>query len=279
MKNCSKIMMGVALSSLLSGCATIHGPDGYRMTSDSEGIAISKVKDITDYTGCLFNGTRPNLPKNDQALPKDRPGEFQYVAFKVESNGNLRRYEVMPGSTAEKNLLAANNDQNFTEWQNILADTSTKFKVMNPSKTPPRPQRRTNWKNTAKPNPNLEKYPNPLNVDLHYFSKISYIVLNNDWTFDGKSSFRVPVGNSKGLPPFSNVTLYNPPSGGTRAGQMISVDYYNGRDLPAGGLNANCLYDYELNMVVTEKYNGVDYKTKIIIDPKNGGDNSPPPLP
>ena len=258
----TKIAMGFAASLLLTACAGVHGVNSQNYANP---IGINKLKpNLNEY--CLYNAAVPKRPTNQTKV------EFQYVAFDLK-NGEFRRYEAQ--DELSKKLTKANTDRKFDVWEKALigSDSEKDFKEIKyvPNGPRPRPNRPLNRKTvtTYGPNKKLQENASPLDIEMHYYTQLTFISLDKNLVFDDSQlPFRVAVGNTKKSPPFiGSMNL-------KREKSMFTVTYYSGRDKERPELPPLCVYDYELNMIHTSKHGIV---SQVTIDPKNGGDGAPLP--
>lgn len=256
MKSKFTIGLCVSVAALLSACSNhknSHPEPLPVMVKNPHSVDSQQVKEDID-ANCYYGSNPPPLStspeKNDKYL------DMQYIAFKVLPNGMTQRMIANP--TVQQQLDTALAENRFADWIDIL-ENARGFVV-----------RPDNQANVTIGN-RLNRNPDPLDFDLSWYTKLAFVVIGQNVSFD-QDPFEVASGGLQS-PFYGPAQFY-------RNNQMIMVDYLS---LPNHGdygwdtiTPRDCIYTYELNLTGSRNGNvrgqPTTFSTKIIIDP--GGSNN-----
>ncbi len=267
MKKLWKSAAAIALSTALMGCGGGKFIDPYRPNS----VDVYKTKDVPIRNGCFYQKGKPQYPMFPWKQMQD-PDGFDVpaqllVVFYFDEDGNLRRAPI--SSDLERQILDALSGSNGARLSSILdgIDQSGLGAFDYTENELGISQRIRELGNSG-------RLPNPLDITIPWIAEITFVSLDDNYTFDKKMPFAVAVGRPPNSSPFGDQVTH-------LSSRAIKVTYQsNPGDNKYERIKLrDCVYDYELNMLNDYEIGGTDFQARIIIDPGGGnnGEDDPDP--
>ena len=247
-----KAFTSIALMSsmaLLASCETVPKNIGSEINATARGVSVFKEKKYPIKTDCFYQSNVPVPGPGDEYYDKL---QYQYVAVNFTEDGRIRRMAAKSGTETEKRLAAAEAKRDDKEWIGVLSSM-------------PKSDLENLPLDQALFSQGVQRDPGQLDLELHYNSRLAFVLMNEGWVFDDKFPFLTATGVPSNIPPFYE-------NGFVRSSdkRVIALDYFSD---PKFIPDRNCIYDYELRVEAQEEAAGRTFSTKITIDPggKNGG--------
>lgn len=271
-------VISIMATSILVGCSGSGDGGGVQHFAgvvSEDGMVSYATPNIELKDNCFYEKTKATLPVEKETR---QYRWYKWVVFKVESGGFPRQYQLVKGSPTD---LALNKFVREMTFKAPYEAWNKKPHYMQRDATQPSQTVENGIENILSTAPSGDFQPiplgqinteagltNPMNVELHTYSRVYYVVLNDDIEFARKSPHRVQVGKPSNLPPY-----YGPSDVSSNA-KTISFDYFSHPDFIT---DRECTYKYELELQVERTVGGRTFTVPIIIDPGETNDGSPPP--